>query len=171
MPSRTIPPNKLLLTTTSYIMHYTPQQVQKAVGIGQETLRYWKRALPPLADHHGQSASFSFSDLVALKVVYLLVARSGMGVSFVSSFAEELFEVCRAIAPHAISGHTALVIQLENNSVKRVATGSSQGGNSLHVVVPLARCVDELVQSLRENDEPDSQISLPLPLTAVFTKA
>lgn len=152
-------------------MYYTPQQVQKAVGIGQQTLRYWKKALPPLADHRGHSACFSFSDLVALKVVYLLVVRSGMAVSVVSGFAEALFDACRATSPHAVSGSTALVIRPDENSVTRLTTSAWQTERSLCIVIPLSSCIDELVDSLREGDQPDPQIALPLPLTAVSAQA
>ncbi|MDT8837631.1 MerR family transcriptional regulator [Paraburkholderia fungorum] len=151
-------------------MNYTSQQVQLAVGIGQETLRYWRKALPPLAQARGHAACFTFSDLLSLKVVHLLVIQGGIAIGVVAGFADALFETCRATAPHSISTRTSLVIRPADGKVERATSFNSSSADALQILVPLSRCADELLQSLRENGETDPQISLPLPLAPVFAK-
>lgn len=147
-------------------MNYTPQQVLAAVGIGQQTLRYWRKSLPPLLDRQG-AACFTFSDLVALKVVQLLVAEAGMAIGAISGMATDLFAACKTPTPGHMTSDIVLVLRPSDQTVKRINRSAWHGGDVLEVVVPLSVCVDELLDSLRDAGELEAQISLPLPLTAV----
>ena len=63
----------------------TPAQFREALGISQETLRHWRKALPIFQGPKGHAPAFSPTDLIAGAVVKLL--RDEWGIS-VAAFAD-----------------------------------------------------------------------------------
>ena len=68
-----------------------PSEVQTIVGLNRETLRYWRRKLPPLRSKRGNQSCFTLGDALALRVLNRLVT-SGHGVCVFSGLATELFQ-------------------------------------------------------------------------------
>lgn len=142
-------------------MNYTAAQVQAVLGIGQETLRYWRRTLSPLARESGK---FSFSDLVALRVV-LHLTRAGFAIGSVCPFAEELFAACSVGAIEAANDDLMLVIHPESGKVRRV-NGTAALSTEFAILLPISALVSQLLECLGAPSTAP-QLSLALPLTAV----
>ncbi|HEH6433348.1 TPA: MerR family transcriptional regulator [Pseudomonas aeruginosa] len=167
----TLQPSDWLLTTNWLPMNYTPQQVLSAIGIGQQTLRYWRKVLPPLANRQGHSACFSFWDLVALKAVNLLVAQAGVAIGSVATISEEIFAACKTPALLDAGEHAILVIKPLEMKVQCANVSTWRSDGTLEIVLPLMKCINELLHSLRDAGDLAPQISLPFPLAAVSVKA
>ena len=63
-----------------WAMRYTPSQVRHVVGITQETLRHWRRALPSLGGLKGHAPVFRPGQLLGLAVIRVLVEDVGLTV-------------------------------------------------------------------------------------------
>lgn len=148
-------------------MQYTPQQVMATIGLSQQTLRYWRNALPPLAGRDGYTACFTFSDLLALKVTYLLAHDVGIAIGTIAKMSQALFDACQLHSPLTIGANTILVVCPRTGRVARPNRGEERAFEEVEIVVPLRRCVDELLQTLQAGDGEPTQTSLPLPLAAV----
>lgn len=148
-------------------MQYTPQQAMSAVGISQQTLRYWRKVLPPLGDRDGYKACFSLADLLALKVFFVLINEAGIAVGAVAKIAQAIFDACAIHAPLSIGPDTTLVICPRTGSVRRSFKLEQHALGELEIVVPLSRCVEELFDALQDSSAQTLQVPLPLPLAAV----
>ena len=151
-------------------MQYTPQQVMATVGISQQTLRYWRKVLPPLSDRDGYKACFSFADLVALKVTYLLANEAGVAVGTISKMSQAIFSACTVNAPLASGYYATLTICPGSGKVVRSPRDKGLNAEELEIVVPLGKCIEELLEALQESGTATRQFALPLPLAAVSTK-
>jgi hypothetical protein len=149
------------LFTTTNAVNYTATQVQAVLGIGQETLRYWRKTLPPLARDHGK---YTFPDLIALRVV-LHLTRAGFAIGSICRFSEELFKACRMGAIEASSSEAVLVIQPGSGAVFRLDHGAAPK-TEFAILLPISPLVAELLECLG-GPSSTPQLSLALPLTAV----
>lgn len=142
-------------------MKFTPSQTQALVGLTAETLRYWKKHLPPIAAKRGHTPSYSRGEVLALIVVRRLVRDFKMDVSVLGANAQQLFEVCsrssqwrRLVPQWLVVTATGDVIARENLSEPPLADPA--------VVFPLEVAVRELDHKLTAQDpEPQQELSLP----------
>jgi hypothetical protein len=77
-------------------MKYSPAHIKDIGSISQETLRHWRKVLPPLAAKKGRN-NFSLGDILALLVVKDLCSSLKIKVSEIIPIAEKLFDLCNPI--------------------------------------------------------------------------
>ena len=142
-------------------VNYTPGQLRDAAGIGQETYRHWKKALPPLRREAGHSPCFTAGDLLAATIVKILVSDYGMRVSALSALAEGVFEQCNSRSwPTLERSLIVLSIAGEHVSVQSENSGLALDGPAM--VVPLRTVIKGLRRTLLAGDD-DGQEMLRFP--------
>lgn len=97
-------------------MRYTPSQAREIIGISQETLRYWRKVLPPLKEMSGKAAQFSAGDLLALLVIKEIVENLEVNITALSKISPKLFESCSGIRWHQLKGKF-LIIDIKNDDI------------------------------------------------------
>lgn len=146
-------------------MEYSQKQVRSVVGIAQQTLRYWKSLLPPLACKAGKAALFTVGEMLALSVVNQLVHRNKIDVSAITPVAEELFDLCSR--PLHFSRHTAVMwIDLGEKELAVVHDPRALPTDRCYLVVPVSQLWIEIREKLTTTDGIGEQKEL-LPLAAV----
>lgn len=81
-------------------MKFTQLQVREIIGLSQETLRYWRRILPPLQGRKGKSARFTAGDILALLIINEVVDSFGVNIAVIASISSQLFEQCQGVRWH-----------------------------------------------------------------------
>jgi hypothetical protein len=146
-------------------MEYSQQQVRRAIGISTETIRYWKRALSPLADKSGKTVAFSAGEILALTIVNILVRSYRMDISVIAPIANPLFEVCRQ--PLRFGRHpTFLWIDLDAPSLALVTELQRVPTDRHCLVVPVSCLWQQISENLTATDRSGEQQEL-LPLASV----
>lgn len=98
------------------MLRLTPQQIFEIAELSDQTLRHWRRVLPPLAGLNGHTPCFALGDALALLVVRHLVKGMGINVSTLAPASLQLFDLCRSTNwPHL--SDQSLVIQVERGAV------------------------------------------------------
>ena len=88
-------------------MRYDTCQVLTLAGITKETLRHWKRVLPPIYGRDGRSDGYTFQEVVALAIIARVVQDLAVPISRFTSTAERLFgDIAAQIHP---SGKTLVL--------------------------------------------------------------
>lgn len=125
---------------------YTQEQARAITGIGQETLRHWRKVVPYLAIKSGKAARFSFSDLVGLLVTRRVTERLGVNISQVQGGIDCLF---RLLANEGIfRAGTVAVVQ---SSVSLLMGSEAQLKELLNgptVLIPLDQVIEDLQAKL-----------------------
>ncbi|MBH5385056.1 hypothetical protein [Bradyrhizobium diversitatis] len=73
-------------------MRFFTSQVLSGVNISTETLRHWKRTLPPIRARDGRSEGYTFRELAAMAVIARAVHDLSVPISRFTTFARELFD-------------------------------------------------------------------------------
>ncbi len=142
-------------------MEYTQQQVRLAIGVGQQTFRYWKQSLPPLAMKSGKAAVFSAGEMLALSVVNHLAQVCKIDVSALTSVAEDLFKICSR--PLLLSRHPTIVwIDLATKSLAITSDTRDLPTDRVCLVVPLSLLWQQISTSLMEPNRLGEQKELLL---------
>jgi hypothetical protein len=161
----------MLLTTLSIgpEVKLTPAQFREALGISQETLRHWRKALPMFQGRNGHAPAFTPGDLVAGAVVKLL--RDEWGIS-VSAFADQSVALGEALNHHPWSKLSASVLHL--SLTKKTCIISERANDpSLDtptLSIPLAPLVEQITSALWQGQD-QSQPPIYFPPVAVELKA
>lgn len=146
-------------------MEYTQKQVRSLIGLPQQTLRYWKSSLPPLARKSGKAALFTVGEMLALSVVNQLVHRNRLDVSAIAPVAEELFELCSH--PLLFSRHVMVIwIDLREKELAVVRDPKDLPTDRVYLVVPVSQLWLQISEKLTNSDGFGEQKEL-LPLAAV----
>lgn len=124
-------------------MNLTPLQAREILRISEETLRYWKRAVPPITNRKGYSPCYSFGDLVAMEVVGVLTRRFGVAIGNITPIAERLFSVLDK-APFLRANDEFLVISDDFQSIEVVMKLDAKEIQSPSIVLPMRSLVDDL---------------------------
>ena len=142
-------------------MKFTPSQTQTLVGLTAETLRYWKKHLPPIAAKRGHAPCYSRSEVLALIVVRRLVRDFKMDVSVLGANASKLFEVCSRSSQWPRLAPQWLVVTAAGADVTRENLFEPPLADPA-VVFPVEVAVRELDDKLTAQDaEPQLELSLP----------
>jgi hypothetical protein len=144
-------------------MKYTPLQIREIVGISQETLRHWRRVLPPLKDQNGYAPCFTAGDALALRIVNEIVETLQVRVQALQPLADELFNICRGINWPRLE-EQYLVIRFTEQRIE-TCLGSARLQDKeagALVVVALKPHIEELRNRLTEN-EGRRQCEIPFP--------
>lgn len=144
-------------------MKYTPLQIREMVNITQETLRHWRRVLPPLKEQIGYTPCFTAGDALALKIIKEIVESLQVRVQALQPLADELFKICRGINWPRLE-QQYLVICFSNSMIEtRYGSKMLQDkDNSAMIVISFRPHIDELRSRLTENDG-QHQCEIPFP--------
>lgn len=146
-------------------MEYSQKQVRSALRLAQQTLRYWKSSLPPLARKTGKAALFTVGEMLALSVVNQLVHRNKVDISAITPVAEDLFDLCSR--PLQFSRHVAVMwIDLGEKEIAVVRDPKDLPTDRVYLVVPVSQLWLEISEKLTNPDGIGEQKEL-LPLAAV----
>lgn len=81
-------------------MRFDTSQVLALAGITKETLRHWKRVLPPIYGRDGRSDGYTFQEVLALSIIARAVQDLAVPISRFTPTAEGLFaEIAAQIQP------------------------------------------------------------------------
>jgi hypothetical protein len=106
------------------MLKLTPQQVAEVAQLSDQTLRHWRRVLPPLAGLNGYTPCFAPGDALALLVVRHLVKVMGISVSALASASISLFDLCRNTSWPQLADRRLLVL-IERGAVN-ILTGDPE---------------------------------------------
>lgn len=144
-------------------MKYTPLQIREIVNISQETLRHWRRVLPPLKERNGYVPCFTAGDALALKIVKEIVETLQLRVQTLQPMADELFKICCGINWLRLEKQH-LVIRFAAQHVE-ACQGSAilqDSESDAIVVIALRPHIEVLRSRLMENDG-QYQYEMPFP--------
>ena len=143
-------------------MNLTPGQVREVLRLSEETLRHWKRVLPPLRNRNGYRPCFTYGDLLALAVVKSLVEEVGLTVGALATVAEDLFTICNEIG--WLSAQRAkLIVQPAAGKVELAQEQRTLKPFGTIIAVDLSGLVETLQQCLSTWHPVDSQQLLRFP--------
>lgn len=143
-------------------MRYTPSQVRHVVGITQETLRHWRRALPSLDGLKGHAPVFRPGQLLGLAVVRVLVEDLGLTVGALRAAERDIFDICSSpqwirlaqghLLVRPIQGQVAFVEAVSDSDLDRPA-----------ILLPFEPIVTALRLALLEVAPEETQQSIAFP--------
>lgn len=141
-------------------MLYTPAQIKETLEITEETLRHWRKALPPLKGKRGYSPCFSPGDLLALKVVAGLHGL-GISVSQLKPHADKLFGACSQVAWFGLEDK----ILVYDGQMLEMVTASGEGhwAQAVRIAAPLGPLIRQLRQRLSEENPHPAQSEIAFP--------
>lgn len=143
-------------------MQYTQGQLRAAVGLSVETYRHWKKVLPVLSSHKGQSAKFHIGDLLAAAVLKQLTTLCSIKIGNLSDISHDLFRLCNTASLSELEKLT-IQINLKNNSCIARSSLDKVDSPDIFIIVPLASVVSELREDLLEiQTDMDAQLSLSI---------
>lgn len=124
-------------------MNLSPLQAREILRITEETLRYWKRAIPPISNRKGYSPCYSFGDLVSMEVIGVLTRRFGVAIGTITPMADGLFSAIDR-APFLRTNNEFLVISEDFKSVQVVEKLDAGAIQSPSIVLPMRPLVDDM---------------------------
>ena len=141
-------------------MRFTQAQVRILLGLGEETFRHWRSALPPLAPHQGHAPTFTLGDILALAVVSEIVKLAGGKVSKLRPRAKDLFEVCAEVVD---ADDRRAVLMINPHHITRLSSANVTNPLiSTMFLVPAGRLLGSLRAKIQGSPELDTQLTLPL---------
>lgn len=143
-------------------MRYTPSQVRHVVGITQETLRHWRRALPSLVGLRGHAPVFRPGQLLGLAVVRVLIEDLGLTVGALRAAERDIFNICSS--PQWIrlaQGH--LLVRPTEGKVTFVDKVSDSDLQRPAILLPLEPIVAAVRLALLEVAPEEAQQSIAFP--------
>lgn len=143
-------------------VRFSQIQVREILGLEPETVRHWRKCLPPLKAKP-RRAAYGRADLLALAVVREFVHDLGIPVSSLTPLADDLFQLCGSRPWPYLS---RCQLRLENSGLAlEHADAPMSLARRPAVLVPLAPLVMRLGQALL-GDDGEAQPELRFPLTA-----
>jgi len=133
-------------------MNYTPGQLRKALGIGPETYRHWKKALPPFCRETGHSPCFTPGDLLAAALIKNIVIDYGLKVSLLAEIAKDLFELCNSCSWPMLE-RSLLIVDIAGKLIRLQAEGDRLELCNPAIIFPLRRMLQDLRQTLLMADD------------------
>jgi hypothetical protein len=148
-------------------MKLTPLQIRELVGISQETLRHWRRVLPPLKERSGYAPCFTPGDALALSVIKEIVECLQMRVQVLQPFAEELFNICRGINWPRLE-QQSLTLRFSDTKIQACVLSEAFKNDSpcTMLVIDLYKHIQVLRARLTEG-ESNRQYEIPFPPVSV----
>ncbi len=140
-------------------MRFTPAQAVALAAISAETLRYWKKFMPSLANKRGHAPCYTRAEIIGLIVIRRLVRDFKMDVSALEAQSETLFGLCAA--QWAVPRRRLLRVTCDG----RVAAHENLVGVDFAeaaIVFPLDTAIEELERRLNEQEsQPQLELGLP----------
>lgn len=126
---------------------YKPQAACGVLDIGFQALRYWRENLQPSP----KDSFFSGSDLLAFRIIKILIKKRHLSVELLSNFSMEMiFYNCRESSPDEIRVQT-LLLDESNFSIRFVPSDQNVEVENLDLhIVPLGSIVKSHFQALHK---------------------
>jgi hypothetical protein len=131
-------------------------QVLAWTGLNAETLRYWKKKLPPIAGRDGRSSGYSFEEMVALAVMARATVQLGVPINV---FVEDADAVFDAVARHAADGSQAGLMFVHDNAISFGGTEAMPEVEAL-AIVRIDRVLIDMRAKITAMTNPPPQFSL-----------
>jgi len=146
------------------MLKLTPQQVAHVAQLSDQTLRHWRKALPPLHGLNGYHPCFSPGDVLALLVIRHLVKNMGINVGTLASASVGLFALCRNTSwPHLTDQR--LFVQVEQGGVSILTRDLEP--NQPAIYVPMRAFAEQLQAAWADSFPSTDQLLLQFPPAAV----
>jgi hypothetical protein len=129
---------------------YKPRFIRTALGVGEQTLRYWRLHLDP----QPKRVFFSSSDVLAFRIIKELIYDRGLSVKDLSVFpTDEIFYYCQEEPPELLSLFS-LVLDKNDCSINWLykADNKSVIRRGIHAV-DLSLVVEEHLNALSSQGE------------------
>lgn len=146
------------------MLKLTPQQVAQVAQLSDQTLRHWRRVLPPLAGLNGYTSCFAPGDALALLVMRHLVKVMGISVGALAAASTELFDLCRNASWPQLADRR-LLIQVDRGSVRFLT--SDQELDEPAILVPMRPFAEQLQAAWASSFPPVAQLPLQFPASVV----
>jgi hypothetical protein len=137
-------------------MRLETAQVLELLGISKETLRHWKKVLPPLEGRDGRSAGYTFDEVIALALMAAAVRELQVPISRFSPVAHRIFQ---DVCAHVEDAQTTTVLCVTLGDVALYPIDKLPTDATL-MLVRLAPTIRKLRQKLAPETLSDSQMSL-----------
>jgi len=139
-------------------MRYDTGQVLTLTGISKETLRHWKRVLPPIYGRDGRSEGYTFHEVLALSIIARAVHDLAVPISRFTSTAERLFS--DSAAEIRTTGR-ALVLCITGSQMT-FTTEDKLPDTGTMAIVRIGPIADKLRRSVSEDHaHTEAQLDLP----------
>lgn len=137
---------------------FTQVQVRKVLDLLPETIRHWRKVLPPLS-RRPRRVRFSQGDLVALAVVRELVRNLGLNSSALAPSATAIFSLCNE-KPWPALAQCRLEIEGQTASLAHARSPEMARRNPV-ILVPLRPLVEGLSRELSVRETAQSELRFP----------
>lgn len=144
-------------------VQFTQSQARKVLDLPEETIRHWRKVLPPLAQRPRRTP-FSHGDLVALAAIRQLVRGYGMNVSALVPVAEAIFTSCNS-KPWLALGSRRLQIEGTQAYLRPLMSPPALKSETT-ILIPLGPLIDELGRELLGAEPNQSALRFALTLQA-----
>lgn len=134
-------------------MRFETAQVLEIAGVTKDTLRHWRKLLPPIKRFDGRSTKYSLPDLVAICVIARATQELGVTISQIAKSADWLFAEAenRVLAEH----YHAIVYLMPDG--KGIWATSLLTDLDAAIVIRIGPILDRIKSA------PDTQAQLALP--------
>ena len=144
------------------MLKLTPQQVSDVANLPDQTLRHWRKVLPPLAGLNGYAPCFLPGDALALLVVRHLVKAMGISVGKLATASTDLFSLCRSTSWPLLTDRL-LVVDIDSGSVRILDRDTIF--TTPMIVIPMRAFAEQLQSAWASSFPSDDQLSLQFPLS------
>jgi hypothetical protein len=138
---------------------FTQAQVREALGLPPETMRHWRKVLPPLASRTRRKP-FTPGDMVALAAIRELVRSVGVNSSALAPCAASIFALCNERPWHSLTQYR---LEIEGATAQLAPLRSPPSfKRSPLVIIPLSILIQELSRDLRPFELAQTELNFPL---------
>jgi hypothetical protein len=146
------------------MLRLTPQQVAHVAQLSDQTLRHWRRVLPPVAGLNGYTPCFTPGDALALLVIRHLVKVMGISVGALAAASTDLFSLCRNTSWPQLADR-CLLVQVERGEVTLLTRAPDL--DSPAILIPMRPFADQLQAAWATSFPTLEQLPLQLAASAV----
>jgi hypothetical protein len=140
-------------------MRFDTAQALKLAGITKETLRHWKRVLPPIYGRDGRSEGYAFHEVVALAVLARAVGELQVPISRFTSKAVQLFSELNA---QIQLNDESLILCITRQDIVLVVFDRLPEGEAAMAIVRVAPVLQEIRRAIGAAPLPiNAQLDLP----------
>ena len=140
------------------VVRFTQVQAREILNLPEETVRHWRKVLPPLAKRPRRTP-LSHGDLVALAAIHQVVQGFAIRVSALVAVADDIFGFCNSRSWPALA---ACYLEIAESHAALKSIGSTPALKAGAVIlIPLAPLIDELGQGLLGVGQDQSELRFP----------
>lgn len=139
-------------------MLFKRAQVLDLLGISQDTLRHWKKALPPISLKDGRADDYTFAELVSLAIVARATQHLRVQVSLFTELSPELFSEVASLMADERYGR---VLYIDNRHVGFAEEDQIPMSEAV-VLIRLEPIVTHLMTKIGTTEDAPAQLALPL---------